>query len=132
MTRDGAIDGTIRHPARGWFRLVPLLVAIAAVVSFVAHDGLMAASAATPGTGSPTAWDHHAHAEPVGHGHPEGCSTTREAAPTQRIDDVVPYAADSRVTLLVPVALGASLAFEAASASEGRRPRRSDLQVWRV
>lgn len=131
MNRDGAIDRTTRRPARGWLRLVPLVLAIAAVVSLVAHDGLMAALAATPVAVSPTISGHHAHAEPAGHGHPEGCSTTREAA-AQRGDDVASPGFDVTVALLVPFAVGTSLAASAAMAPPERRPRRSDLQVWRV
>lgn len=132
MNRNGAVDGTTHPPECGWLRLAQILVAIAAVVSFVAHDGLMAALAATPVSGSPAISELHAHAEPAGHGHPEGCSTTREATSAQRIDDVASPGFDAAVALPVPFAVGTSLAASAATAPHERRPRRSDLQVWRV
>ena len=132
MNRDRAIDGTTRGPTRGWLRLGPLIVAIAAVVSFAAHDGLMAALSATPVAGSPAISGHHAQAEPAGHDHPEGCSTTREAAPTQRVDEVEWADFDVAVALPAPFAVGSSLAPSAAMEPHERRPRRSDLQVWRV
>lgn len=132
MNRDGVIDGTTRGPTPGWLRLVTLIFAIAGVGSLVAHDGLMASLAAMPVPGSPATSGHHEPADPADYGHPEGCSTTREAAPTQRIDEVASADFDLAVALLVPFADGSSLAASAAMEPHERRPRRSDLQVWRV